>query len=91
MWRRRALATRIRPAANRTREHQRQAGLAAGDDRGPRTVILTGLGGAGKTTVAVEYAHRHLADVAVAWQFSAGDPAVLAGQVRGPGGGTGRA
>ena len=41
-------------------------------------VALCGLGGAGKTSVAVEYAHRHLAEVGVAWQFPAEDPAVLA-------------
>ena len=41
-------------------------------------VALCGLGGAGKTSVAVEYAHRHLAEVGVAWQFAAEDPAVLA-------------
>ena len=35
-------------------------------------------GGAGKTSVAVEYAHRHLAEVGVAWQFAAEDAAVLA-------------
>ena len=45
---------------------------------GPRMVALCGLGGAGKTSVAVEYAHRHLAEVGVAWQFPAEDPAVLA-------------
>ncbi len=28
--------------------------------------------------MAVEYAHRHLAEVAVCWQFPAEDPAVLA-------------
>ena len=44
---------------------------------GPRLVALCGLGGAGKTSVAVEYAHRHLAEVAVCWQFPAEDPAVL--------------
>ena len=54
------------------------ARLSAGDDGGPRVVVLSGLGGAGKTSVAVEYAHRHVADVAVAWQFAAEDPAVLA-------------
>ena len=30
-----------------------------------------------KTSVAVEYAYRHLAEVGVAWQFPAEDPAVL--------------
>jgi Tetratricopeptide repeat len=39
---------------------------------------LYGLGGAGKTSVAVEYAYRHLAEVGVAWQFSAENAAVLA-------------
>ena len=41
---------------------------------------MCGLGGAGKTSVAVEYAHRHLAEVAVCWQFPAEDLAVLAAE-----------
>ena len=49
----------------------------AGDDQGPRIVALCGLGGAGKTSVALEYAHRHLGEVGLAWQFAAEDPAVL--------------
>ena len=53
-------------------------GWPGGDGAGPRVVALCGLGGAGKTSVAVEYAHRHLAEVGVAWQFAAEDPAVLA-------------
>ena len=53
------------------------ARLAGGDGADPRVVALSGLGGAGKTSVAVEYVHRHLAEVAVAWQFIAEDPAVL--------------
>jgi hypothetical protein len=52
--------------------------LGGGGDRGPRTVALSGLAGAGKTSVAVEYAHRHLAEVGVAWQFAAEDTTVLA-------------
>jgi hypothetical protein len=36
------------------------------------------LGGAGKTSVAVEYAHRHLAEAGVVWQFAAENAAVLA-------------
>ena len=44
---------------------------------GPRVVALHGLGGAGKTSVAVEYAHRHLAEVGLAWQFPAEDPVLL--------------
>ena len=54
------------------------ARLAGGEGAGPRIVVLCGLGGAGKTSVAVEYAYRHLAEVGVAWQFPAEDPAVLA-------------
>ena len=50
----------------------------AGDDPGPQTVALYGLGGAGKTSVAVEYAYRHLAEVEVAWQFPSEDGTVLA-------------
>jgi Tetratricopeptide repeat len=49
----------------------------AGKD-GPQIAVLCGLGGAGKTTVALEYAYRHLAEVGVAWQFDAEDPTVLA-------------
>jgi hypothetical protein len=55
--------------------------LAGGPGQaGPRTAILCGLGGAGKTSVAVEYAHRHVTEVAVCWQFAAHDPAVLAAE-----------
>jgi hypothetical protein len=53
------------------------ARLSGGDGPWPRVVALHGLGGAGKTSVAVEYAHRHLAEVGLAWQFPAEDPAVL--------------
>ena len=49
-----------------------------GDGSGPRIVNLCGLGGAGKTSVAVEYACRHLAELEVAWQFAAEDSTVLA-------------
>jgi hypothetical protein len=54
------------------------AKLAGGDEAGPLIVALSGLGGAGKTSVALEYAHRHLAEVGLAWQFHAEDAAVLA-------------
>jgi Tetratricopeptide repeat len=43
----------------------------------PRRVVLHGLGGAGKTSVAVEYAHRHLAEVGVCWQLPAERPELL--------------
>jgi hypothetical protein len=52
--------------------------LWGGDSSAPQMVVLCGLGGAGKTSVAVEYAYRHLAEVGVAWQFAAEDPTVLA-------------
>jgi hypothetical protein len=53
------------------------ARLTAESATGPFVVALYGLGGAGKTSVAVEYAHRHLAHVGLAWQFPAEDPALL--------------
>ena len=52
--------------------------LADGYDPGPQTVALWGLGGTGKTSVAVEYAYQHLAEVGVVWQFAAEDATVLA-------------
>ena len=77
----RALRLAPRPVFLAGRE-ELLAGLAArlggGDGAGPRVVALCGLGGAGKTSVAVEYAHRQLGQVGVAWQFGAEDPAVLA-------------
>ena len=50
----------------------------AGDGAGPRVVALCGLGGAGKTSVALEYAHRHLAGLGVVWQLAAVEPTGLA-------------
>jgi hypothetical protein len=47
-------------------------------DGAPRAVVLVGMGGVGKTSLAAEYAHRHLAEVGVAWQVRCEDPAVLA-------------
>ena len=58
------------------------ARLTGDDGPGPRVVALCGLGGAGKTSVAVEYAHRHLAEVGVAWQFAGGGPGGAGGRVR---------
>ena len=57
------------------------ARLADGDwQAGPRVVALAGWAGAGKTSVAVEYAYRHVAEVGVCWQFAAEDPTVLGAQ-----------
>ena len=77
----RALRLAPRPAFLAGREEllaELEARLAGEDGAGPRVVALCGLGGAGKTSVALEYAHRHLAGVEVAWQLPAEDPAVLA-------------
>lgn len=46
----------------------------------PQVVALCGLGGAGKTSVAVEYAHRHLPEAGLCWQLPAEDPALLAAE-----------
>ena len=54
------------------------ARLTGGDNPGPRVVVLHGLGGAGKTSVAVEYAHRHVGEVGLVWQFPAEDTTLLA-------------
>ncbi len=51
--------------------------LTAGDRPWPRIAALHGLGGAGKTSLAVEYAHRHEARMGVVWQFPAEDATVL--------------
>jgi Domain of unknown function (DUF4062)/Tetratricopeptide repeat len=55
------------------------ARLADGDGWEPQVVVLHGLAGAGKTSVALAYAHRHLAETGITWQFAAQDSAVLAG------------
>ena len=39
--------------------------------------MLSGLGGVGKTSLAAEYAHRHLTEVGLSWQVGAEDPVVL--------------
>ena len=56
---------------------------------GPRFVALCGLGGIGKTALALSYAHRHLSSYGLVWQFQAADDvslsaayAELAGYIR---------
>ena len=45
------------------------ARLTGDNGAGPRVVALSGLSGTGKTSVALEYAHRRLADCGVVWQL----------------------
>jgi hypothetical protein len=54
--------------------------LTSGAGSRPRMVALCGLGGTGKTSVAVEYAHKHLDEVGLAWQFAAENTNVLAAE-----------
>ena len=80
---RRVMAVRLapRPVFLAGREDllaELDARLADREQAGPGVVALYGLGGAGKTSVAVEYAHRQLAGSWVVWQFVAEEPAALA-------------
>jgi hypothetical protein len=45
---------------------------------GPRVVVLTGLGGTGKTSVALEYTYRDLDGLGIAWRLAAENPTALA-------------
>ncbi|SEH03911.1 Tetratricopeptide repeat-containing protein [Nonomuraea solani] len=43
----------------------------------PYTVGVHGLGGVGKTSLVVEYGHRHLDEYQLVWQFPSEDPTTL--------------
>ncbi|MGH3916443.1 MAG: FxSxx-COOH system tetratricopeptide repeat protein [Pseudonocardiaceae bacterium] len=43
----------------------------------PRLIAVHGLGGVGKTSVTVEYAHRHQHEYGLIWQLAAEDPTTL--------------
>ena len=52
-----------------------EAALGSG---GPAVVCaVTGMGGVGKTTTAIEYAHRHADEFDMAWWVPAEDPALV--------------
>ena len=79
----RAVSLPPRPAMLAGRE-ELLAGLHArmseGDGTSPSIVALHGLAGAGKTSVATEYAYRHQVTAGVAWLFTAEEPTVLAAE-----------
>ena len=52
--------------------------LSAGNETSPQITALCGLGGCGKTSAAVEYAYRHMAEFGVIWQLTAEDPTAMA-------------
>ena len=67
----------------RVREFTGRAGLlaeleAALRSGGPTVVqAVTGMGGIGKTTAAIEYAHRHYDEFDIAWWVPAEDPVLI--------------
>ncbi len=57
-----------------------EAELGAAHGVGVRVATLCGLGGVGKTSVAVEFAHRYLDEYGVVWQFTAQEATTLQAQ-----------
>ena len=54
--------------------------MSVGDGASPSIVALHGLAGAGKTSIATEYAYRQLVSTGVVWLFPAEEPTVLAAE-----------
>ncbi|MGY1732522.1 FxSxx-COOH system tetratricopeptide repeat protein [Geodermatophilus sp. SYSU D01045] len=57
--------------------------LTAGEDAGPAVLALHGLGGVGKSSLALEYAHRHwiAEDYGLVWWVATAEPATVATQL----------
>lgn len=45
--------------------------------KGTEAAVLTGIDGAGKSAIALEYAHRHAEEYSILWWIRAGDPVTL--------------
>ena len=80
-------ARRVWTIPARVREFTGRDGLleeleAALGSGGPAVVhAVTGMGGVGKTTTAIEYAHRHADAFDIAWWVPAEDPALVPGRM----------
>ena len=57
-----------------------RARLVAAGGQQPQVLVLSGMGGVGKTSLAVEYAHRQQAMARIVWRLPAERPTVLAAE-----------